>query len=155
MVESSLLTVPVPGMSLTTEPGSRPWENPPQLVKISEVVAHYADKFTEPALIDSLLEALKQDAPVVDIVNGLMKYSVMQGIHSVDTMMIVSPVVVEMVKTIAELNDVGYVLTSEDKNNRGKVDDKIAKQAIAEVKASQKAMIEEKPKRLGLMAKGE
>jgi len=155
MVESSLLTVPIPGMSLTTEPGSRPWESPPQLVKISEVVSYYADKFTEPALIDSLLEALRQNAPVVDVVNGLMKYSVMQGIHSVDTMMIVSPVVVEMVKTIAELNDVGYVLTAEDKDSMGKVDDKVAKRAIAEVKAAQKEMIEEKPKRSGLMAKGE
>ena len=35
------LEAPIPGMSLTTEPGSVPWEQPPQLVTIQQVADFY------------------------------------------------------------------------------------------------------------------
>ena len=38
MFDASSLNAPIPGMSLTTEPGNRPWENPPQIVTIDDAL---------------------------------------------------------------------------------------------------------------------
>lgn len=157
MVKDKLLMQPVPGMSLTTEPGSRPWEQPPQLVKLSEVVEYYSDKLTDPEVVDSVLDAMRNDVPVYELTSGLTKYETMNGTHSVDTAILATPVIVEMLTTLAELNDVGYVITKEDKQQMTKIDDKIVRRAIKEVSDAEKERMTEKPvvpEKKGLMAKG-
>jgi hypothetical protein len=160
MAKIDFLSAPIPGMSLTTEPGNRPWEQPPQLTKLSEVVDYYTERLTEPELVDALMDAVSKDAPVYETVMGLVNYSVMNGIHSVDTGMMASVVVVEMIKALAELNGIGYVLTADDGEKMFKIDSKIARDAIREVTqaATQPSPAkEEVPEPItsrGLMAKG-
>lgn len=160
MAKVDLINAPVPGMSLTTEPGNRPWEQPPQLTKLSEVVDYYTERLMDPELVDSLMDAVSNDAPIYETVMGLVNYSVMKGVHSVDTGVIVSVVVVEMIKALAELNGIGYVVTQKDKEKMSKVDSKIARDAIKEVTqaATNKSMTkEEVPEEVvsrGLMSKG-
>ena len=157
MVKDKLMLAPVPGMSLTTEPGSRPWEQPPQLNKLSEVVEYYSDKMTDPQIIDSILGALKNDVPVYELATSLTKYETMNGIHSVDTGILATPVIVELMTTLADLNDVGYVITKEDKQQMSKIDEKIVKKAIKEVSTAEKERLSEEPaapEPKGLMAKG-
>ncbi len=158
MAKTNLLTAPVPGMSLTTSPGARPWESPPQLTKLSEVVDYYTDRFTDPEIVDSVLEAIRNDAPLYEMTKGLVNGGVMKGIHSIDTGMLVVPVVVEMMKTLAELNDVGYVIEQADKDKMMSVDKRVAKAAINEVKMAEQGRIEEpmeEPMPKGLMARGD
>ena len=160
MAKTDYINAPIPGMSLTTEPGNRPWEQPPQLTKLSEVVDYYTDRLMEPELVDALLDAVSKDAPIYETVMGLVNYSVMKGIHSIDTGVLVSVVVVEMVKTLAELNDIGYIVTQQDKEKMSKIDEKIARDAINEVKEAEKQRAEPKEEEpapvasRGLMAKG-
>jgi len=81
----------------------------------------------------------------------------MNGMHSVDTGILATPVIVELMITLADLNDVGYVITQEDKKQMSKVDEKIVKKAIKEVSAAEKERISEEPaapEPKGLMAKG-
>lgn len=154
---NKLLNAPIPGMSLTVEPGSRPWEQPPKYSNLSDVVQYYADKISEPKIIDSILGVLKQDFPAYELAKGLTAHEAMVGIHSVDVANLVTPVVVELIITLAELNDVGYVMTAEDKKQMGKVDEDLIKEALSEVKdaATEKISSEGGVKKAGLMAKGE
>lgn len=158
MPRNNLVTAPIPGMSLTSEPGNRPWEQPPQFNKLSEVVNYYTERLTEPELVDSLMEAFSKDAPIYETTRGLINYSVMKGIHSIDTGMLVLPVVVEMMKTLAELNDIGYIIEQADKDKIYSVDKKIAEAAIKEVKEAemqrQEEPVEEEMPKRGLMARG-
>ena len=39
-----LLQGPIPGMSLTKEPGEYPWERPTQLTTVEEAVEYYTDR---------------------------------------------------------------------------------------------------------------
>ena len=71
MFDASSLNAPIPGMSLTTEPGNRPWENPPQLNTVEEAIEYYTDKLTEPEKIDYLLEALSLEVSVEAIADAL------------------------------------------------------------------------------------
>lgn len=142
---------PIPGMSLTSEPGNRPWEQPPQFVELDDVVGYYVEKLTEEEAVDKLLEAMRQDAPLVDIANTLIKAGMMKGIHSIDVGFLAVPILVELMQTIGDMNDVGYVVESEDYMSATEVDEETAKEVLAsaveEVKAAPAV------KRTGLMAK--
>ena len=157
MVNDKLLMSPVPGMSLTTEPGSRPWEQPPQLTKLSEVVDYYSNKFTDPEIVESVMQGLKADIPVYELAQSLTQIEMMNGIHSPDTAVLVTPVVVELIVTLADLNDVGYVKTSEDKVEMTTIDKDLVKSAIKEVSEADKMRKAEEPTeepKKGLMSRG-
>lgn len=142
---------PIPGMSLTSEPGNRPWEQPPMFVELDDVVKYYVEKLTEEDVVENLLDVMQQDVPLVDVANTMIKAGMMKGIHSVDVGFLTVPILVELMQTIGDMNDVGYVVESEDYMKATEVDEKTAKEvlesAVKEVKASPQV------KRTGLMAK--
>jgi hypothetical protein len=123
------------------------------MTKVSEVVNFYSERLSNPDLMYSILDAVKKGIPIHDIALSMAKVSVMNGKHTVDTGMIVSPVITEMIKAVADLNDVGYVLTQEDTESTTTVSKALATEAIREVKASAKEVKEEEQK-TGLMSRG-
>ena len=149
------LSAPIPGMSLTTEPGSVPWEQPPQYVTLDDVASFYMEKLQNPEAIYELMGLLERGLPIVTIVNTLTKTSVMKGYHTVDTAFLVTPIVVEIVKTLAELNDVEYVVTPEEVAKKNTVSPSIIKELMKEAKQSVVENPEAKVGRKGLMARGE
>lgn len=152
------LSAPIAGQSLTVEPGSVPWEQPPQYVKLEDVVNYYTNKIDDPEIIMDILEVVKRDIPILTLVNTLTKSAVMNGYHTVDVGYLVTPILVEMIKTIAELNDVTYVISAEEKKNKGRVDPRVIIELIKDMKKETNAepMPEaEKPSAKGLMARGD
>lgn len=150
------LTAPIPGQSLTVEPGSVPWEQPPQYTTLAEVVKFYTDKIDNTDVIMDLIELLKRDIPILTIVNTLVKTSIMKGYHYVDVGFLVTPILVEMIKTIAELNNVPYTISYEDAAKKDMVDPRVIKEMIDEMKKNvaknPETVVAEQPK--GLMARG-
>jgi hypothetical protein len=151
------LDAPIPGQAVTAEPGNFAWEKPPQYTTLAEVVGFYADKIDDAEIILDLLDALEKDIPILTIVNTFTKASLMKGYHTVDLGFLVTPILVEMIKTIAELNDVSYVVSYEDKSKAEQVNPRVLKQLMNEMKVKVKAnpeFVVEQPRK-GLMAKGE
>ena len=104
-----------------------------------------------------MLDALEKDIPILTIFNTFTKASLMKGYHTVDLGFLVTPILVEMIKTIAELNDVSYVVSYEDKSKDEQVNPRVLKQLMNEMKVKVKAnpeFVVEQPRK-GLMAKGE
>jgi hypothetical protein len=149
------LTAPIPGQSLTVEPGSVPWEQPPQFVTLDEVATFYSDKMNDAEAIHELLGLLKRNIPIVSIVNGMMKMGLMKGYHTVDTGFLVTPIIVEIIKTLAELNDVPYKMTAEELAKENTVSPSIIKELIEEAKNKVEKNPEAIVERKGLMARGE
>ena len=82
----------------------------------------------------------------------------MQGYHYVDVGFLVTPILVEMIKTIAELNDVSYIVSTADKIKKDTVDPRVIKELIDDMKKTNTEVPmteEEKPSAKGLMARGE
>jgi hypothetical protein len=154
MTDDILLTAPIPGQSLTVEPGSVPWEQPPQYVTIDDVASFYSDKLDNPEAIFELMSLLENGTPVLTIVNTMVKSSIMKGYHTVDTGFLVTPIIVEIIKTLADLNDVTYTVTAEDAGKENTVSPAIIKQLIDEAKKKVKKSPEAIVERKGLMAKG-
>ena len=59
---------PIPGQSLTREPKNYPWENPPQMVDVDEVITFHLNKLTEEDSIDNLLLLLESGMPISTLV---------------------------------------------------------------------------------------
>jgi len=79
----------------------------------------------------------------------------MKGFHTVDTGFLVTPVIAEIIKTLAELNDVPYHMTAEDVDKEKKVSPSVIRELIKEAKSAIQKNPEAKIERKGLMARGE
>ena len=154
MTDDIMFTAPIPGQSLTIEPGSGPWEQPSQYVTIDDVASFYSDKLDNPEAIFELMSLLEKGIPILTIVNTMVKASIMKGYHTVDTGFLVTPIIVEIIKTLADLNDVMYTVTAEEAGKKNTVSPAIIKQLIDEAKKKVEKNPEAVVERKGLMAKG-
>ena len=88
---------PIPGQSLTGEPKQYPWESPPELDKVGDVITFYVEKLSSQEVMDDLFIALDEGFPLNILVKSLLTTGVMEGMHSVDVSMIVAPVLHEYI----------------------------------------------------------
>lgn len=128
----NLLTGPIPGMSLTSEPGAYPWENPSQITTLDEAVEYYSDKILQPEAEDKMLIALDSGISVEKLSEALVISGTMNGIHSLDIAFIVMPYVREVMMYIADLYNVDYI-EAYSTNNKERIPYGVARRAIIEV----------------------
>lgn len=152
MYSPKSLSAPIPGMSLTTEPGNRPWENPPQLVTLDEAVDFYAEKILDPDKADAILNAMDEQVSIEAMADMLTTSAVMEGIHTIDVSVLVTPVIQEMLRYVGDLNDVEYIDSYGELDKKNKISlvqaKKIAREAI-------KSKAEDIPKPPGMSKKME
>lgn len=125
------LMAPIPGMSLTKEPGNAPWEQPPLYNTVEEALAFYLEKFDNEEILDDLLFSLEMGYPVEALVNFLTSHSVMEGYHSFDVKMLIAPVLHEYIMSLAEASGTKVVeRTGPSKEERMAERDKKRTQAM-------------------------
>jgi hypothetical protein len=127
--EEPLFDVPIPGQGLTAELGSRPWQNPPQLSTVDEVIEYYTDRLTEESAIDQIVDILEMGVPIANVANALQLGAVMDGVHSVDVGILVLPVIIELMMYIGDSADIEYETGLKKSTEDGVSDAKIAKAA--------------------------
>jgi hypothetical protein len=102
MLEQQMLKAPIPGQSLTTEPKGAPWEKPPKIVDPEEALNAHLDKLDDPKVSDSMIKLMELGFPVKAMTNAILSNAVMNGVHSIDTSLIIAPVIHEYIKTLGE-----------------------------------------------------
>lgn len=159
---------PVPGMSLTTEPGNRPWENPPQFAQIEEVLEYYIDRLSDEDRQEDMLAIIEDGMPINMLVDSTISTGVMSGLHTVEAGLLAAPVLSEFIQAIADIEGIKYTLSTADKKKglspamQRKAEKMIQQELQAELEGrsappmeeDEEAMMEEgaEPKR-GLMAR--
>lgn len=104
-----MINAPIPGMSLTGEPKKYPWERPPELVEPEAVADYYIDKLSNKDTMRSVLDFLVLgELTLVETVEGLMRLGVSKGLHTVDTGLIVAPLIHKTVKLVADAVGIEY-----------------------------------------------
>lgn len=146
-----------PGISWTAPAKGRPWSQPPKMVKLSDVAQGYIDNLSSAATIDSILDALETGVPVASLSEMLMLTGVHKGIHSMDTGVLVIPVIAEMLVTAAEMHGVEYTMFPGENDEADVIPDRVIRQALAQV-GKKKDMAEEETvvpevKTAGLMSR--
>jgi len=113
---ASNLTAPIPGMSLTAEPKSRPWQQPPQYVELDDVVQYYLERMSTEEAVERTNFILEKDqTPVNLVVDSLVTAGMMEGIHTVAMGTLVAPVLREFIIANAEIEGIDFFVSSEDR----------------------------------------
>jgi hypothetical protein len=103
-----MFNAPIPGESLTVEPGNAPWEQPPQFAKVDEALTFYMDKFEDDELFEDLLFILDNDMPIDLFLDTMLLYGEMEGRHTSDVSLLIGPVLHEHIKSVAEAAGIKY-----------------------------------------------
>jgi hypothetical protein len=146
-----------PGISWTAPAKGRPWSQPPKMVKLSEVAQGYIDNLSSESTIDSILDALDTGIPVASLAEMLMITGVHKGIHTIDTGILVIPVIAEMLVTAAELHGIEYTMFPGENEDADVIPDRVIRQALAKVgkkkDMSEEQMVTPEVRTAGLMSR--
>jgi hypothetical protein len=122
-----IFDAPIPGMSLTHELGDRPWQTPAKHVNVDEVMDYYMERMSNEEFMVQVVEVLESGVPVTVLANTIQMASVMDGVHSLDTGMLVLPMIMEMMMMLAESADIEYDDGLKDPNKKKTRDSLVAK----------------------------
>jgi len=100
---------PIPGESLTREPGNAPWEQPPRLDKVEHVVANYIEKLEDDKKLEDMLDLLDKGMPVEHLVSSMLLFGEMEGDHTLDSSMVAAPILHEYIIFLAKSAGIKYV----------------------------------------------
>ena len=131
---------PIAGQSLTSEVGSRPWQQPPQFAEVEEVLDHYVTRLLDPEFAPQLLGVIEMGVPLTTIANSMQIGGVMQGLHTIDIGILTIPVLIEMMGLMAEQAGIEHTTGIESANNTPARSSVVA---LAKNKLQQKAGMQE------------
>ena len=93
---------------MTHEVGARPWQQPAKLTTTDEVVQDYLTRMQDDSFVQQLVGVLESGVPVTTLANTIQLAGVMEGRHSIDTGMLVIPVLMEMMMLIGDKAGIKY-----------------------------------------------
>ena len=159
-VEYSPFDTPIPGQSLTDEPGNYPWEHAPQFTDVDEVIGDLYDSLTKPNIARQLIAMLDAGVPVEAIVRVITFSGFMEGKYNPDVGFIITEPLMNLVSAIGIRAGVTNLkLSLEDLSSDDFIKDMAdLKAASEEVKTIAKEITQDAPsqdKPAGLLAKPE
>ena len=104
----SQFSSPIPGQSLTTKPGERIWERPPEYNTVEETLSFYIKHLSKADVIDDTMVLLEIGFPVKPLVKSLRIANTMKGKHTIDVGLLVEPFLIKFITATAESLDVPY-----------------------------------------------
>ena len=139
------LNRPIPGQSLTSELGGRPWQSPPQYATVDDAMDWYLERFDSQEVVDELMSVLESGIPISTIANSMQLGAVLNGVHSIDVGVLVMPIIMEMMKYLAEQTDTEYKMGDEPEAT-DRPSDAVMQSALNELKNQQEGSDSEEPK---------
>lgn len=146
-----------PGISWTAPAQSRAWLRPPAEVDVTALANQYMTLLASPQAANDTLDALETKVPIAVIAETIMLTGVSKGIHTIDAGVLVMPVIMETLKTIADMHDIETVMFPSELDE-GTIHPRIMRKMMEAIKTmsdeqpAEEPMVEEKPA-TGLMAR--
>jgi len=132
---------PIPGASLTTEIGNRPWENPPKETDLDTVINKYLKRLQSREIVEPILDAIRAGTSITTIVEAVIETAVMEGEHTIDVGILASPVIVEYLKQASEIAKIDYNLSEVDikkKTETKRIDSRLLDEVLKEMEQEEK-----------------
>jgi len=131
-----MFNAPIPGQSLTSEPGNASWERPPQFAAPEDALFWHMERLQEPERIDAMVNLLEEGLDVVSMTEGILRAAVAEGRHSIDVSLIIAPVIHEYITGTADAVGIEYDEGLEDEDKL----DESTLQYAANLKAAEKVL---------------
>jgi len=113
------LDAPIPGQSLTAPVGDRPWQRPAAFPTPEQALAFYVERITDDRQAGQMLDLLEMGVPVDTLVDTMQLGGVMDGLHSVDVGMIITPALAEIISDMADQAGVEHTkLSTEEREGK-------------------------------------
>lgn len=106
--EESMFNAPIAGQGLTEELGSTPWQHPPQYATVDDAMNFYAERIMSPNFKEDITDVMELGVPLTTLANALQLGAVMQGKHTIDVGVLITPVIVEMLSYVGDAAGVEY-----------------------------------------------
>ena len=140
---------PIPGMGMTFEVGSRPWQTPPELTTVEQATDYYVERMNTDAFKGQLVDVIEMGVPLATLANTIQLASVMEGIHSVDVGILMIPIIVELLITIADSQGAKYQTGMEGmENERATAPNRIITDIMRERNMKEEEMPMEEPQEM-------
>ena len=144
---------PIPGQSLTDEPGNYPWEHPPQYVTTDGAADHLWNRMSEPEFAEQIIAMLDAGVPVEAIGRTVLFGGFLKGKFSPDVAFIIAEPVMKMIATIGVIAGIKDIkMSMDDITNKKEIRSAVRLNVEAEKVAKD---IQAEVKQKGLMAKPE
>ena len=144
---------PIPGQSLTDEPGNYPWEHPPQYVTTDGAADHLWNRMSEPEFAEQIIAMLDAGVPVEAIARTVLFGGFLKGKFSPDVAFIIAEPVMKMIATIGVIAGVKDIkMSMDDITNKKEIRSAVRLNVEAEKVAKD---IKGEIKQKGLMSKPE
>lgn len=111
---------PIPGMSLTSAPKNAPWERPPEISDPMEALKAHIKRLSDPDRMEATLFLLEDENGITlkQLVTGIVRSAVSNGVHSIDVGLLVAPALHEFIKNTADAVGIEYDEGLEDKEGK-------------------------------------
>ena len=103
-----MFSAPIPGQSLTSEPKNANWENPPEYSAPEDALLWHLDRLQKPEKIKAILQFIELGLDVTMLTEGILRSAVANGQHTVDSSLIIAPVIHEYIVGLAEAVGLDY-----------------------------------------------
>lgn len=108
---------PVPGMSLTAEPGSRPWEQPPQYNTPEEALDSVIPRIMSAEVGRDMIEAMDRGISAEDLTDGILIMGFSDGKWTVDVaVQMAIPVFLAVINSVENLGEDARVDSTDEGN---------------------------------------
>ena len=148
---------PIPGQSLTDEPGNYPWEHPPQYVTTDGAADHLWNRMSEPEFAEQIIAMLDAGVPVEAIARVVVFAGFTEGKFTPDVGFMLAETVMKMIATIGFTGDVKkFRISMQDLTNKNEMktilDIKSKNEELEKAARSLGKDIKAMPEQKGLMA---
>lgn len=106
--QNKSLNAPMPGMAMTAELGARPWQQPPRYSTVEEAAGYYIERLSSDEAAEQVVDVLEMGVPVTKLANIMQLSSVMEGLHTIDVGILVTPILIEFISLIGDNSNVEY-----------------------------------------------
>ena len=97
---------PIPGQSLTDEPGNYPWEHPPQTASIEEATDAVYESIMKEENMARMFTLLRMGIPIEALVKVITFSGFLEGKWTVDVAKLLEPIVAMMIAGEAALAEI-------------------------------------------------
>ena len=104
--EDNIFDAPIPGQSLTDEPGNYPWEHPPQTASVEEAADFVYESLMKKENMERMFTLLRMGIPIEALVKVITFAGFLEGKWTVDVAKLLEPIVAMMITGEASLANV-------------------------------------------------
>ncbi len=103
---TNMFDAPIPGQSLTDEPGNYPWEHPPQTASIEEATDAVYESIMKEENMARMFTLLRMGIPIEALVKVITFSGFLEGKWTVDVAKLLEPIVAMMIAGEAALAEI-------------------------------------------------